>query len=315
VISFRYHVISLVTVLLALAAGIVLGGGPLQRVEADDGPRKGGAAALAAARIRADRLEERLAFGDAYARATAGDLVAGALRNKTVTLMTLPGADSQAVGEVTDLVAAAGGQVTADVRLGRKLVDVANRQLVTELATQMHDSVRRKVRIPRNASGYERMGLLLAHAVATERARGAAVDKAGESVLAGLSTADLVTTRGTVDRRGSLVLVVGGAPFGSADQRSGAGSIVTTLARALDEQTSGVVVAGPLGSARADGVVAALRNDPAAAREVSTVDVVDRAAGAVVTVLALRSEAAERSGHYGSSSSADGAAPGASTGG
>ena len=87
-----------------------------------------------------------------------------------------------------------------------------------------------------------------------------------------------------VTRRGSLVLVVAGEPRGSADDRQGAGSIVASLWQALDASSDGVVVAARrLGAA--DGVVGALRADAGRARTVSTVDTVDRCAGAVVTVL------------------------------
>jgi hypothetical protein len=311
VISFRYHVVSLVAVLLALAAGIVLGGGPLQRSAADEPAGGSDGEALEAAQRRIGQLEQAVGFGDSYARATAGELVAGALRGRAVTVVTLPGADDASVENVADVIGRAGGQVTARVTVGENLLDVGNRQLVSELATQVHDTAKAAVRVPAAASGYERMSLLLAHAVTTTRGRGASVDDAGDGILAGSASADLVTTRGDIDRRGGLVVVVTGKPYGSADDREGAGSILTTLVRALDARSGGVVVAGPVAAAAEDGLVAAVRDEPAAARAVSTVDVVDHTAGAVASVLALAEQRAGRSGHYGSALAADGAAPAA----
>jgi hypothetical protein len=208
------------------------------------------------------------------------------------------------------MVARGGGEVTAQVAVGEKLLDVANRQLVSELATQMHDSAQEDVEVPAGASGYERMALLLAHAVTTTRPAGRPVDDAGDGILAGVSSAELVTTRGDLDRRGSLVAVVAGDPYGTADTREGAGSILATLVSALDERSRGVVLAGPVAAAAEDGLVGAVRNDPTAARDVSTVDVVDRVAGAVVTTLALAAEDEGRAGHYGSALAGDGAVPG-----
>ena len=68
--------------------------------------------------------------------------------------------------------------------------------------------------------------------------------------------------------------------------------------------------AGPLSSGAKDGVVGALRAAPAA-QDVSSVDVSELGAGAVLAVLALRAQAEGETLQLGSSSSADGAFPGA----
>ena len=308
-ISFRYHVVSLLAVLLALAVGIAAGSGPLQRSDDDDGDDAGSGATAGA---DVDELDGRLAFYDEYARASAGALLGTGLRNRAVTLLLLPGATDAEVTEVADAVATAGGSVTARAAVDEKLLDVGERQLVEQLASQMEEQVGNAVDVPSDASGYERMGLLLAHGLATTTPGGEPVDEAGESVLAGLDTAELVTVQGDLDRRGSLVLAVGGPPYGSADERQGAGTILTTLLAAVDGRSDGVVLAGPLASAEDDGLVGALRRDPVAAAEISTVDVADTAGGAVISVMALAGEAAGRSGHYGSEAAAGGAVPGVS---
>ncbi len=308
-ISFRYHVVSLLAVLLALAAGVALGSGPLQR-DASDGSADSDAEALAAADARVVELEEGEAFDAAYAGATAGELLGGQLDGRAVTLVSLPGSADATLARLSDMVTEAGGEVSARVSFEEKFLDVANRQLVDELATQMHDSVKRDVDVPAGASGYERVGVLLANAIASNRAGGRPVDDVSDRVLAGLSTADLVTTQGNIDRRGSLVLLVAGAPYGSSDERDGAGSIISTVATALDEETDGVALVGPVESAAPDGLVGALRADPTAARVVSTVDVADRVSGAVVSVLALGQEATGATGHYGAADAADGPLPG-----
>jgi len=313
VISFRYHVVSLLAVLLALAAGVALGSGPLQR-DSSDGSGGDDAEALAAADARVEQLEAGEAFDAAYAGATAGELLGDRLDGRAVTLVSLPGAADATLATLSDLVAEAGGEVTARVSFEEKFLDVANRQLVDELATQMHDSVERDVDVPAGASGYERVGVLLANAIGTTRTGGRPVNDVSDRVLAGLSAADLVTTQGNIDRRGGLVLLVAGAPYGSSDEREGAGSIVSTVATALDEGTNGAVLVGPVESAAPDGLVGALRADPTAARVVSTVDVADRVSGAVASVLALGQQAAGASGHYGTDEAADGPLPGASEG-
>jgi hypothetical protein len=309
VISFRYHVVSLVAVLLALAVGIVLGGGPLQR---DDGSTDElSNAAAVAEREEADASQQSLlAFGDSYAELTSAEVVRDRLRDRPVTMVVLPSAEEKVAEGIAGMVAEAGGEVTVEVELSTDLLDVGNRQLVDELASQMYDDARKDVDVPEDASGYELFSRLLAHAVGTKRDEGSDPDNTAEGILAASSTAELVAIRGEADRRGSLVVVVAGAPHGSADERAGAGGVLSTLVAALDDRTDGVVVAGPLAAAAEDGLVTVVREDDAVGGRVSTVDVADRVGGAVATVLALAEQASGDSGHYGSLDAPDGALPG-----
>ncbi|HVH94495.1 MAG TPA: copper transporter, partial [Nocardioidaceae bacterium] len=129
--------------------------------------------------------------------------------------------------------------------------------------------------------------------------------------LAGLSTTSLMSAEGKLNRRGSLLLFVTGAGQGTRDQRKGASTIVNTLVDAVDQNTDGVVLAGPVASARTGGQVKAVRDDVKVSRDVSTVDSLGRSAGQVVTVMALAGQAAGRTGQYGAVNAADGAMPGA----
>ena len=105
VISFRYHVVSLLAVLLALAAGIALGSGPLQRdaVRRVGGQRRGGA--------RGRRRPRRAARGGRGLRRRRtptrppGTLLGGELDGRAVTLVSLPGAADATVTGLTDMVA------------------------------------------------------------------------------------------------------------------------------------------------------------------------------------------------------------------
>ena len=81
-------------------------------------------------------------------------------------------------------------------------------------------------------------------------------------MLAGLDTADLLTVNGEGGERGSLVLLVAGDPYGGADEREGAGSILSTTVSVLDARSDGVVLAGPVSSSADDGLVGTVRADP-----------------------------------------------------
>jgi hypothetical protein len=312
VISFRYHIVSIVSVFLALAVGVALGGGPLkgevdntlvEQVEAD---RK----AKADLRAQISALGAANGFTDDYAAGTAPDLVGGALDGRAVTLLVLPGAEESAISSLTGLVETAGGSVGGTIRAGEGLLDVGNKQLVDELGSQLLDGVN-DVTVPEDAGTYERLGAILARAVATDEDGGAPVDDAANSILSGLSTADLMSPAGDLNRRGSLVLVVSGAGSDDTDVREAASAVVTALVDAMDESTDGVVVAGPIAAARAGDVIDSVRREVVTAREVSTVDTLERVAGQVVSVMALAEQAAGGAGHYGSVDAADGVMPAA----
>ncbi len=83
--------------------------------------------------------------------------------------------------------------------------------------------------------------------------------------------------------------------------------------KAVDAGTSGVVLAGPVAAAEGNGQVKAVRDDVGAAKDVSTVDSVERKDGQVVAIMALAGQAAGRTGQYGAVEAADGAMPGATT--
>ena len=316
-ISVRRHVVAWLAVLLALAIGVALGAGPLRLEESDAGSASSAAQSTGSDEAALRELDEGRAFSDAYAAATSRPLVRDALKNRAVTIVQLPGASATTVAHVTDMIEEAGGSVTAQVVLHEKLIDVGNRQLVDELAAQMEKSAQKSdqksdqgaVDAGDDATGYERMGALLAHTIVTSKKRGDSVDDAGTDILAGASTAGLVTTPEDIQRRGSLVVAVAGDPFGSQDERAGAGSITATLLEALDRDSRGVVLVGPVASSGADGLIGQLQADPKAAKKISTVDGGDQVAGAVVTVLALQEQAHGGSGHYGSSAAPDGPMP------
>ena len=309
-ISFRYHIVSIVSVFLALAVGVALGGGPLkgevdntlvEQVEAD---RK----AKADLRAQISALGAANEFSDEFASSVSPKLIGGALSGRAVTLLVLPGAPEATVTSLSDLVVAAGGTVGATIRAGEGLVDVEKRQLVDELGSQLLDGVP-DVAVGEEAGTYERLGAVLARAVGTDEDGGAPVDDAANSILSGLSTADLLSPAGDLTRRGSLVLVVSGEGSDDPDEREATSAVVTALAGSLDEATDGVVLAGPIDSARTGGVVAAVRAEVAMAQRVSSVDTLDRVAGHVVAVMALAQQAAGGVGHYGSVDAADGVMP------
>ena len=84
---------------------------------------------------------------------------------------------------------------------------------------------------------------------------------------------------------------------------------VLTLARALDDRSSGVVVAGPVSSADQGGLLQALRSDNDLREQVSSVDAADTPYGRVAVVLALGEQRTGGAGRYGEGPGSEAAVP------
>ncbi|QWC85173.1 copper transporter [Nocardioidaceae bacterium] len=321
-ISFRYHVVTLVSVFLALAVGIALGGGPLQG-EVDDslvGQIEADRARKATLSDRISALRSDLRYTDAFAEALSPEVVDGSLEGNAVAVVTLPGANDALVPDLTTLVEQAGGSVAATYRLSPALLDPEQRQLVDELGRQLVAGAE-DVQVTGDPAAYERMGQIIGRAIGVQGAP-EPLDAGAEALQSGLATAELLASAGSTDTRADLVLVV--APPGIAEgtaaaeddaasfERSGAGEILASLLSGVDEQVDGVVLTGPTSAAVDDGALRSLLADVGAARRVSTVDPVNLTTGKVALVLALAEQAAGGVGHYSAAGGSDGALPAAS---
>ncbi len=304
-ISFRFHLVSLVAVLLALATGIALGSGPLQgsvsqRLAAsqDGSPDTATSPAL---------LRDAVAvagFQDGFAATAAARLVPGRLTGRAVLVVTLPEVAPRTVEAVRTQVDEAGGSVSGVLAVQPKLLDPDQRQLAEGVARQVLATVA-GVPPTDDMSSYELVGTALGRAYLTRRAAGDPRDDSARTIGTSLAQAGFVTEREPVSRRAGLAIVLTGpmtsTPVVGQDQ------LVEQLVTAMDAVSAGVVVAGPVSAGAPGGLVAAVADSGGSG--VSTVDTVDTAAGRVVTVLALAEQATGEAGQYGTDRAADGAVP------
>jgi len=299
VISFRSHVVSLLAVFLALAVGVVLGGGPLSEVGRGATAGDLAAAQQDASRARAD-AKQATAYADRFALATAGRALAHGLDGQTVVLLAMPGAPDDEVAAISGLVDTAGGTVVGRYQLQRSLFDPDQNSLVDTLGSQLATTLQSAeiAQLPT----YPRIGRLLGVGIATSTAAGTEFDSSAVSVRESFKGAELAAAVGDPARRGGLVVVVLGDEPGPD---TGVETIVAGVASGLATVARGVVVAGTTGSAQS-GLLGALRTSDATAEGVSTVDSVETGAGQVAAVLALIAAGSGIPGSYGASGS-DGA--------
>ncbi len=294
-ITLRHHVLTIVAVFLALATGIVLGGGPLSDVGSTVvSASKDKDATTTAGQAGAD-------YNDTFLAALAPGLVSGRLADRSVALVTVPGADERVVSALAQSVSDAGGTISARYSLSDDLVDPGQKSLVDTLGSQLltqegNDDV------AADASTYDRIGQLLGLALASKDAEGQDVNARARAILDAVSGAGLLEKPEDISRRAPLVLLV----LGTDAADPGSDAVLAGLAQGLAAQATGVVVAGTLQDG-ASGQLGRFRADPAAAAA-GSVDGIDTDAGRVATILALQRSLSTAGGSFGASG-ADGAVP------
>ncbi len=139
VIDFKYHMVSLVAVFLALAVGIILGAGPLrgQLSEALESQVAELGEERNVLRSRVDLQQQRADDKDTLLSSLLPSAVADTLTDRRVSIVELPGADTSLADATATALEAAGAEVVARTTVGRSWLDpdgAADRQAAaTEL--------------------------------------------------------------------------------------------------------------------------------------------------------------------------------------
>ncbi len=317
-IDFRYHLVSLVSVFMALAIGVVLGAGPLRDSIGDtltsqvDLLRED----RAALQLENSDLRAQVAARDAALEELAPVLADGALTGTSTVVVALPGADGGLVDDLEEQVVAAGGEVTGTVELDPAWVDpdaAATREdVLAALPDLALNGVEGDAGTPDALAG-----ALAAAVVAGDDGLVGSASAAGSQVIEALTAADLADVEGEPSLRAGTALVVapaaGAAPTGSAEVDDARAATDLAVLGALGSTGAGTVLAG---LAPGDGTtgdeapdaVALLRGE-ALADDVSAVDDAGTPAGRLGVVLALRQQADGGAGQYGSRDGAEAALP------
>jgi hypothetical protein len=312
VIDFRYHIVSIVAIFIALAVGIVLGSGPLE--DNISGFLEDRTKQLAQEKLALQQdvatLENQLSDADAYAQLVQPSVLGGVLTGSDVVVVLLPGASEDDRKAVESSLRTAGAQVTEEVSIASAWTDPAQQEVLAGVTAAV-------TRGPVDSDPYVAAGQAVAEALVTqsERLEGQ-ITTEGATTLAAFAEAGFleVGDTQTVTLASAAVVVTGdGTDVDVATAQQNATSLIP-LVSALDAESRGAVVAGPAGSASPTGMVTWVR-DSDAADVVSTVDWIDTTAGQTVVPLALAEQVTGAVGHYGTGDGAEAVGPGASGGG
>jgi hypothetical protein len=319
VIDFRYHLVSIVAVFLALTVGLVLGTTMLQdpllnTLQSETADLRSQSEELRAERDTADQVN---AGADRMAEAVSDDTLAGLLTGLGVVVVSAPGADSETADALAGRVEQAGGEVVGRVQISDAFLDGGNATFVDELALQITQDPQDLSGSPHEKAGAE-IGRALAAAEEDPSGEGGSGDEeaspsespsaqAGEggdggydpaAVLEAFTEGGLITVEGDPAESSDAVVVLapsgGSSPEGQDPQTANA--VLNTITTALHQQVGATVVAGDGPSARGEGMLTQAR---AAEAAFATVDVASRPMGEVITILALAENLKEAGGAYG----------------
>mgnify|MGYP002753565508 FL=1 len=306
-IDFRYHLVSLISVFLALAVGVVLGAGPLQnslgtalndQVTALRENRN-------ATQTKLEQTETAVNERDSYITQAATSLLPGTLASKNVAMVLLPEAKAEDADAITTQLKSAGATVTGRVSLTSTWVDLSRENYRSTFSGQVQGHLGSAN--SKDANGI--LGEALAKALtANDDSSRVLMDML--SVTVDKSGTPFISVDSTPTAAAEMIVVVGPRPQAS----SGKGATVEATpgqdpkawAKAL-EGTAGRAPTVVVGSADGDdGVVSIIRSEKA---KVTTVDSIGQIAASVSTPLALASTRAGTIGHYGFDKGADAVMP------
>jgi hypothetical protein len=305
VVDLRYHVVSIVAVLLALSIGIVFGTTAINRAILNDLDRN--VDRLTAEKRDLDSARRDLAAraedAEAWGKAVYPKLVTGALSGERVVVVAAPGAPRAVRDDVVKQLSVAGATVTGRIRLSERLVDPAR-------AAELDDLVVRELpqglTLPgAGSTAAQRAMAELAYVVGTDPG-GTTPPPALTRVVAALRERGFLSVDGdtVLPARNVVVLLPGHtaspSPSPSATPEDAvpvAVSLVSSLARLAPRPA--VVAVAPHGGSVTGTELEDVRADADLKELVSTVDDVDLVFGQAALVLAIDEARRGGHGHYG----------------
>lgn len=319
-IDFRYHIVSLVAVFLALAVGVVLGAGPLrgQISETLEGQVAELGTERNALRSQLSHQQELLEDKDALIGSATPRAVADVLVGTDVTVVELPGADGDVVDEVATVLATGGAGI-----ISRTVVlDVFDDPDAAEAREQVLADVEPFVGASTDLPG------ALAAAIAGVGPDGTFIEagalgtqlQQGEVIqVTGLGDATDLVLPGAVDvdRPDLVVIVSGGITVEEAADGRAAERLQSRLelVGAVAAQTPVLLVGVEAETwqdpqtAAGDPLVVRVRAEPDLVDVVSTTDNAGSAAGQLTAAWTAAWTTVEETGHYGVAPDAQDVAP------
>jgi hypothetical protein len=303
-IDFRYHLVSIVAVFLALGLGLLLGATALQpaALRVLNKTSKLDQREIHALIGTNGQLNGQLGANDQWAQANAPVLLHDLLAGQRVVVVEAPGAPSQVISGVTQALSEAGATVSGQVQLGARFFDFtpATQEQLGQLAQHFAPP---GVNLG-NGSALAQASHVLAGAILTKDGPGQPVagqaDSTSARLLNGFAAGGFLTVaQGQPGARATLAVVVTPATPPSTSSANQASTGLITLAQQLNLAGQGTVVAGSVAGSVQGSAIDLLRTD-GQPTHLSTVDDADHTIGQIVVAQALYEQLRGVSGNFGS---------------
>jgi hypothetical protein len=307
VINFRYHVVSLTAVFLALAIGLVVGTAALNGPVADS--LKNQISALnkdnSNKRDQITQYREELNRSQEFATQVAPTVLGGRLAARKLLVVALPGTSEYADG-VIKMLTVAGATITAKVTINDKFFDPNVEFELLDLAQQSSQPSILTADLPLNSNGVETASAQLALALLQRTGTTQAAAGDVTAVLSAYGKAGYLSVDDKAAGGAEAAVIVSGAPAVDKDAAKKSESAVT-MATQFSKYRPLVIAGDGVGDGN---LISAVRGDPTLVKTISTVDNASTVDGQVATALAcIERFVSGRTGQYGLAPGSSGLVP------
>jgi hypothetical protein len=295
--------VSLTSVFLALAIGVVLGTAALNGPVVDDLNDRLGSLRNSNEqyRDRVDELEKAADSRGEFLRQVAASTLANTMKDRTVVLVQSAGASSAQREGIIKMLQAGGAQITGNITLTSDFTNPKRDEALHDLSSQ---SVAPGIDLPNSGDGIVTASALLASVLL----KGVEVSERDRTtVLKAFLEAGFISSEGKINGQADAVVLLLGSPS-TKDGVEGRNKATVELARQFNRVCQYSVAAAASAGGNGDPLVE-IREDGGLTNSLSTVDGVSTAEGQLVTAMALVEQFANRAGAYGTGKGAKASAP------
>ena len=310
-IDFRYHLVSIVAVFLALAVGIVLGSTELQgrTISLLNSTSNSLRSQLSAVSSQRDAYQAQANGADAFLRSSEtlllgnGKLLAG----QKIVLITEPGAPGSVISGVKTAAADAGATVTGQVALQSTFNDLSGTTKATLNSVTGSISARQGITlapVTDDQTGYQQNAAqLIAAAILQKTAPAAGTGTAGgnqsglsdgdaQTLLQAYAQASFITVIGSPTIRATLAVIVAPGSVSSNGASDPTNRVLVAVAQEFANVSAVTVIAGPTTASGQPGSAISRVRSSSVSGQVSTIDNADTTQGQITVMQAIATQLA-----------------------
>jgi hypothetical protein len=291
-IDFRYHLVSIIAVFLALAIGIVLGSTELQgntiavlRTSSDQLKNE-----YNAALAQSDSFQKQATASDQFLQGAEPKLLGGLLAGATLVIVTEPGAAGSIVDGIKQAAGIAGAIVTGEVALQPKFFDLSG--ATQSSLSGINSSVAGSTVLGAAAdpqTGYQQQAAQLIATAILDKTEGQAGLSAAsaQALLSAYAQAGYLSIDGTPTDRATLAVLVTPQTAPADGANDPGNQVLLAIAQEFASASNATLVAGSAaGSAQSGSAISVLRSSSVSSL-VSSVDNADTTLGQITVIEAL----------------------------